>query len=73
MRKTNSFKTSSAKFRARTHRRRDAIERAEEREWASKSGPVAIYHVPPQSLSDRQTVYDVDGAVVTPSGGLPAA
>ncbi len=73
MRKTNSFKVSSAKFRARTRRRRDAIERAEEREWASKSGPVAIYHVPPQSLRDRQTGYDVDGAAGHLSGGQPAA
>ncbi len=53
MRKRNSFRASSTRFRARNDQRREAKRRAEEREWAAKSGPVVIYHVPPESLRDR--------------------
>ncbi len=53
MAERNSFRASSTKFRARQDRRRAAKRDAEEQLWASKSGPVRIYHVSPESLRDR--------------------
>ncbi len=73
MKKRDTAGSATARHRASQRRRREARERAEEREWASRSGPVVIYHVPPQSLSDRQTVYAKDGAAERISGGKPAA
>ncbi len=68
MRRTNSFKSTSAYYRARQLRRRDARERTEDREWAAKSGPVRIYHVPPESLRDRSGEYGASG---TAGGRVP--
>ncbi len=52
MPKTNSFKSSSAKFRARYRRGLAARQRAEERDWAAKSGPVKIYYRDPGKATD---------------------
>ncbi len=41
-----SYETWTADYR----RRRDRRQRAQERAWAAKSGPVRTYHVPPESL-----------------------
>ncbi len=73
MRRRNSFKSTSAYYRARQLRRRDARERAEDREWAAKSGPVRIYHVSPESLRDRSEEYAAPGTGVKRMPYKPAA
>ncbi len=62
MRKKTSFKASSAKFRARYRRGLAARQRAEEREWAAKSGPVKIYFRDPPLDAATQGEYAGDGA-----------
>ncbi len=73
MAERNSFRSSSAKFRARQARRRYRKQRAEDLEWASKSGPVVIYHVDPASLVGRQAGYDRGKAAGARDLGKPAA
>ncbi len=57
----------------RYRRKRDATMRAEERLWASKSGPVVIYHVPPESLVDLQEGYHPGKAAGGSGSQRPAA
>ncbi len=61
MRKKTSFPSSSAKFRARYRRGLAAKQRAEEKSWAERSGPVRIYYRPPEG-ADQPARYPPESA-----------
>ncbi len=73
MAERNSFRSSSARFRVLPRTRRQRQMRAEEALWASKSGPVTIWHVDPASLVDRQEGYDQGTAAGGNGPDKPAA